>query len=80
MIVQKEINAKFVAIVARVGELNASDVTAEKSFIEDLDIDSLAMVEISTQVEDELSITIPDDKLYEMKTVGDFNDFIAELV
>jgi acyl carrier protein len=53
-------------------------VTPEKSFIDDLDIDSLSMVEIAVQAEDKFGVKIPDEQLAELKTVGDAVDYIAK--
>jgi acyl carrier protein len=74
------INPTFAAIVASVGGFDVNLVTPEKSFIEDLDFDSLSIVEISSQVEDELSVSVPEDKLFELKTVGDFNEYLTTLL
>jgi acyl carrier protein len=52
-------------------------VTADKTFVDDLDIDSLSMVEIAVQAEDKFGVKIPDDQLAELKTVGDAVDYIA---
>ena len=54
----------------------AADATPEKSFTEDLDVDSLSMVEIATAVEDKFGVAIPDDELGNIKTVGDAINFI----
>ena len=65
-------------IVEEVAGVAADDVTAEKSFVDDLDIDSLSMVEIAVQAEDKFGVKIPDDQLAELKTVGDAVDYIAK--
>ena len=49
----------------------AADVSPEKSFTDDLDIDSLSMVEIAVQAEDRFGVKIPDDELANLKTVAD---------
>lgn len=49
----------------------ASDVTPDKSFVDDLDIDSLSMVEIAVAAQDEFGVEIPDDELKNLKTVKD---------
>ena len=54
----------------------AADATPEKSFTEDLDVDSLSMVEIATAVEDKFGVAIPDDELGNIKTVGDAMNYI----
>ncbi len=64
-------------IVEEIAGVEASEVTAEKSFVDDLDIDSLSMVEIAVQAEDRFGVKIPDDALADLKTVGDAVDYIA---
>ena len=51
--------------------MTPADVTAEKSFTDDLDVDSLSMVEIAIAAEDKFGVEIPDDELGNLKTVGD---------
>jgi acyl carrier protein len=64
-------------IIAGLGEsVSAADVTADKSFTDDLDIDSLSMVEIAVQAEDKFGVKIPDDELANLKTVGDAVSYI----
>ncbi|WP_434448614.1 acyl carrier protein [Lentzea sp. E54] len=64
-------------IVEEVAGVAAADVTAEKSFVDDLDIDSLSMVEIAVQAEDKFGVKIPDDELANLKTVGDAVNYIT---
>ncbi len=72
----EEILAGLGEIVEEVAGVSASDVTAEKSFTDDLDIDSLSMVEIAVQAEDKFGVKIPDDELANLKTVGDAVGYI----
>ena len=46
-------------------------MTPEKSFVDDLDIDSLSMVEIAVAAQDKFGVEIPDDELKNLKTVKD---------
>ncbi|MCW2632994.1 MAG: acyl carrier protein [Pseudonocardia sp.] len=73
-----EIVTGLAEIVEEVAGIDAAEVTPEKSFVDDLDIDSLSMVEIAVQAEDRFSVKIPDDALADLKTVGDAVDFIAK--
>ena len=45
---------------------------------DDLDVDSLSMVEIATAVEDKFGVAIPDDELGNIKTVGDAISYIEK--
>ena len=49
---QEEIIAELGQIVEEVTGIEPSEVTVDKSFVDDLDIDSLSMVEIAVQTED----------------------------
>ena len=66
------------AILEEVADVKPEDVTPEKSFVDDLDVDSLSMVEVAMAVEEKFNAKIPDDKLSELKTVGDAIDYIKK--
>ncbi|MEO6089097.1 MAG: acyl carrier protein [Umezawaea sp.] len=73
----EDIQKGLAEIVEEVAGVAADDVTVEKSFVDDLDIDSLSMVEIAVQAEDKFGVKIPDDELANLKTVGDAVSYIA---
>ncbi|SDZ42713.1 acyl carrier protein [Amycolatopsis xylanica] len=73
----KEILEGLAEIVEEVAGVSQDDVTAEKSFVDDLDIDSLSMVEIAVQAEDKFGVKIPDDELANLKTVGDAVNYVS---
>ena len=52
-------------------------VAMEKSFTDDLDIDSLSMMTIVTLAEEKFGVRIPDDEVKNLKTVGDAVTFIT---
>jgi acyl carrier protein len=65
-------------IVQEATGIPASRVVPAASFTNDLDIDSLSMVEIATMAEDRFSVSIPDAELSKLKTVADVVDFLAK--
>ena len=73
---EAEILDKFTTILSDVAGVNAADVELGKSLIDDLEIDSLAVVEIAMEVEKALGIGIPDEQLSNLKTVADVVDYI----
>jgi acyl carrier protein len=75
---QQEILAELAQIVNEIAGVPAGDVTPEKGFLDDLDVDSLSMVEIATAAEDKFGIRIPDDDLKNLKTVGDAVHYIEQ--
>ena len=72
-----EIQTGLAEIVEEVAGIDAAEVTPDKSFVDDLDIDSLSMVEIAVQAEDKFGVKIPDDELANLKTVGDAVNYIT---
>ncbi|HEX4257546.1 MAG TPA: acyl carrier protein [Streptosporangiaceae bacterium] len=63
-------------IVDEIAGVPADEVTPEKSFVDDLDIDSLSMVEIAVAAQDKFGVEIPDDQLKDLKTVQDVVSYV----
>jgi len=55
----------------------AEEVALEKSFTDDLDIDSISMMTIVVNAEEKFGVTIPDDEVKNLKTVGDAVTYIT---
>ena len=66
--------------VAEVLDIEPADVRTEARWREDLDADSLAVVEITLALNDAFSIKIPDMDPEELVTVGQAFDLVADLV
>ena len=75
---QQDILNGLAQIVNEIAGVPVGDVSPEKSFIDDLDVDSLSMVEISTAAEDHFGVRIPDDDLKDLRTVGDAVSYIEK--
>ena len=73
-----EIQTDLAAIVEDIAGVSAADVQPDKSFVEDLDVDSLSMVEIVVAAEEKFGVRIPDDQVKNLKTVGDAVTFIEK--
>ena len=76
---QQETIAGLAEIIEEVTGIGPSEVTPEKSFVDDLDIDSLSMVEIAVQTENKYGVKIPDEDLVGLRTVGDVVEYIQKL-
>ncbi|MGH3938492.1 MAG: acyl carrier protein [Pseudonocardiaceae bacterium] len=74
----EEILVELAEIVNEVAGVETSEITLDKSFVDDLDIDSLSMVEIAVQLEDKFGVKVPDEELANLKTVGDAVDYVAK--
>ncbi|MDR3360366.1 MAG: acyl carrier protein [Bifidobacteriaceae bacterium] len=64
-------------IVAEETGLEVAEIAADKSFSDDLGIDSLSMMTIVTLAEDKFGVEIPDEQVKDLATVQDAVDFIA---
>ena len=62
---------KIKEMLAEALNLPAEKVTADSKIVEDLGADSLDVVELLSQLEDEYGITIPDDEVENLITVAD---------
>lgn len=67
---------KIKKIIAKNLSINEEKVTMEADFINDLGADSIDLVEIYMDLEDEFNMSIPDQELPNIKTVGDLVNFI----
>ncbi|MFC9972911.1 acyl carrier protein [Spirillospora sp. NPDC050679] len=76
---EQEILDGLAAIIDEIVGIDKSEVTPEKNFIDDLDIDSLSMVEIAVAAQDQFGVEIPDDELRNLKTVKDVINFVQNL-
>jgi len=74
----EDIRFDLAGILAEVAGIRPAGVTLEKSFTEDLDVDSLSMVEIALAAEERFGVKISDDDLPALTTVGDVVSYIAE--
>ncbi len=74
----QEILAGLGEIVEEIAGVPADEVTASKSFVDDLDIDSLSMVEIAVAAQDKFGVEIPDDQLKDLATVQDVVTFVSK--
>ena len=78
MATQQEILSGLADIVNEVAGVPVDDVQMDKSFIDDLDIDSLSMVEVVVAAEERFDVKIPDDDVKSLQTVGDAVTYIAK--
>ena len=71
-----ELFDKIKKLIAEKLEVEEEKITLEASFRQDLGADSLDTYELVYAIEEEMGITIPDEKANEFETVGDAVEFI----
>ena len=57
-------------------DVDESELTMETNIAKDLDADSLDVVELLMTIEDEFSIEIPDEEIDNIRTIGEFTEYI----
>ena len=67
---------QLIDIVSENLNVPREEITRESRFIEDLQADSLDLVELAMEFEDKFGVTIPDEDFEKIKTVGDAIDYV----
>ena len=77
---QQEIFDKLKKIIVEQLGVDESDVTMEASFVDDLNADSLDLVELIMSLEEEFGTEISDEEAERIKSVSDAVEYIQERV
>ena len=75
---EKEIFQKSKTIVVDQLGVNEENVTMEATFVDDLAADSLDIVELVMNIEEEFDLEIPDSDAEKIVTIGDVVKYIEE--
>lgn len=74
------ITDRVTKIIADKLVIDASEVTAEANFKQDLGADSIDLVELIMEFEREFELSIPDEKAEEIQTVGNAIEFLETAI
>ncbi len=74
-----ELFQKIQKLIADKLEIDESKITLDASFRQDLGADSLDTYELVYAIEEEMGVSIPDEKANEFETVRDAYDFIKSV-
>lgn len=69
--------SSLIKIVATAADKDPATITSASTFEADLGLDSLAVVELILQIEEEFKVSVPDAKAHEFKTIGDVVAFLG---
>lgn len=75
-----EILQKIKDVISDQIAIDEDDIELDSSLEDDLDVDSLDLLQIVTAIEDEFNITIDDDAFESVKTVGDAVNYIEKIL
>lgn len=73
---REEIIKALAQIVNEVAGIPIDDVQVRGNFIHDLDVDALSLAEVAEAAEARFALTIADEDVPNLKTVGDMADYI----
>jgi acyl carrier protein len=74
---QADVLAGLKEIVEEVAGVSPSLIELDKNFTDDLEVDSLSMVEVVVAAEERFGVKIPDEAVTDLVTVGDAVNFIV---
>lgn len=70
---------KVKALIEEQMDINTNEeITMDTSFVEDLEADSLDVVELIMAIEAEFNISVNDEDVENIKTVGDVVNYISD--
>ena len=72
-----EIESKFNELLVSELGLDAEKINPSARFEEDLEVDSLGVVELLMALDDEFDVTIPDEEAENLTTVGEAIELVA---
>lgn len=75
---RSQIEAKLTDLLVDELGLERDDITMEAKFEEDLDVDSLGVVELLMALEDNFDVKIPDEEAEKITTVGEAADLVTQ--
>ena len=71
-----EVTGKVIELAAEQAGVSPAEVTPDSHFFNDLNYDSLDVVEFTMEVEDEFELSVPDDVAQTLDTVGKVVDYV----
>jgi len=75
---REEIFERVKAVLSEQLGVDESEITEDASFQDDLDADSLDLVELIMELEDNFGMKIPDEDAQKITTVGQAVDYVAQ--
>ena len=75
-----DIEKAIITIIADVAGLDESDITPEKNFFKDLEVDSIKAIEITVAIEKKFKISVRDEDVPKITTVREAVDLVKRLL
>jgi len=75
---ERDIRNKIKAAIAKISDIEAADIADTASFKDDLDLDSLVLLEISVEIEMQFGLEVNEEDLKQLQTVQDAVEFVQQ--
>ena len=69
---------KVIKLISDATKIDISKINMETSFVDDLNLDSLDIVELMMKMEDEFGVEIPEEDAEGLKTVKDIVAYLSK--
>ncbi|HEX9059367.1 MAG TPA: acyl carrier protein [Clostridia bacterium] len=76
----ENVEQEIVAIISDVSGLDAEDITPEKNFFKDLEVDSIKAIEITVAIEKKFKVSIRDEDVPKITTVKEAVELVNSLL
>ena len=73
-----QIRQKIKGIIGDIANLSPVEIADDASFVQDLDLDSLALLEIAVDVDHTFRLDLPEERLQSLRTVADAVELVLE--
>jgi acyl carrier protein len=74
------VESKIVAIIADISGFDEEEITHDKNFFKDLEVDSIKAIEITVAIEKKFGISVRDEDVPKITTVREAVDLVARLL
>ena len=75
-----EVRSKVKQIISNVTNIAPDQIADHASFIDDLNLDSLSLLEIGVDVDFEFKLGVPEERLQQLRTVQDSVDLVLQVL
>ena len=77
---QQTVTAKIKQIIADVADLEVSEITDEAHFIDDLELDSLSLLEIGVDVDYEFRLGVSEERLSQLRSIPETVQLVTKVL
>ncbi len=77
---EANIEKEIVSIISDVSGIDAAEITTDKNFFKDLEIDSIKAIEITVAIEKKFKISVRDEDVPKITTVKDAVELVEKLL